>query len=176
MVDYPMDSTYTFDVESLTGGKYRITKKIIQWLQSTLSSLTDSNNETLFSKVNLGYNESTIKGFGKKPVCDVYLSNVDYTTDFTSNRPESIKSVIICYLKGNMNNTYLKACELCDYLLQEFEENDDLRVLIEETTVDEETRYTRIVRNTFVSRCELRLIPATKTYGVLVAFELEHQI
>ena len=176
MVDYDMDSTYTFNVEDLTNGNFKITKKIIQWLQSTLAGLTDSNNESLFSKVNLGYNESTIKGFGKKPVCDVYLSNVDYTTDFTSNRPDTIKSVIICYLKGNMNNTYLKACELCDYLLQEFEQNENLRILIEDTVVDGETRHTRIVRNTFVSRCELRLIPATKTYGVLVAFELEHQI
>lgn len=163
---------YCFDLEDLTHNDYKVSKKIVEWLQNNLATLTDSNEQVIFSKVNYGYNENTIKGFGKKPVCDVYLTNATYDSDFQHNKPTSINSVIICYLKGNMNNTYLKACELFDYLLQEFEENDTWRQLTE--TID--TVPYMIVKDTFVRRSELRLIPGQKTYGVLCAFELEHQL
>lgn len=166
------DEEYCFDLEDLTNNDYKVSKKIVEWLQSNLATLTDTNDNVIFSKVNYGYNENTLKGFGKKPVCDVYLTTTNYDSDFQHNKPTSINSVIICYLKGNMNNTYLKACELLDYLLQEFEENDDWRKLSE--TID--TVYYRIVQDTFIRRTELRLIPGQKTYGVLVAFELEHQL
>jgi hypothetical protein len=80
-------------------------------------------NLNVFSKVNYGYNEDTIKGFGKKPVADVYINNISYGSDLLDNSPDSVTTFIICYLKGNMNKTYLKACELTDYLIQEFEDN-----------------------------------------------------
>lgn len=166
------DEEYCFDVTGLTGNNYKFSKKIVEWLQSNLTNLKDVNEQTIFSKVNYGYNENTIKGFGKKPVADVYLTNTTYDSDFQHNKPTSINSVIICYLKGNMNNTYLKACELQDYLLQEFEENKAWREL--STTIDD--TYYRIVNDTFIRRTELRLIPGQKTYGVLCAFELEHQL
>lgn len=166
------DEEYCFDFEELTSNDYRVTKKIVEWLQYNLSHIHDTHDNQLFSKVNYGYNENTLKGFGKKPVCDVYLTNATYDSDFQHNKPTSINSVIICYLKGNMNNTYLKACELMDYLLQEFEENNNWRQLTE--TID--TVPYIIVKDTFVRRSELRLIPGQKTYGVLCAFELEHQL
>ena len=166
------DEEYCFDFEELTSDDYSVTKKIVEWLQYNLSHIHDTSDNPLFSKVNYGYNENTIKGFGKKPVCDVYLTNAAYDSDFQHNKPTSINSVIIAYLKGNMNNTYLRACELMDYFLQEFEENSKWRQLIE--TIDE-VPYV-IVKDTFVRRSELRLIPGQKTYGVLVAFELEHQL
>lgn len=172
MTELPVNAEYCYDLESITSNDYRVTKKIIGWLHTNLTSLVDAEDNPVFSKVNYGYNENTIKGFGKKPVADVYLPQATYDSDFQHNKPTSINSVIICYLKGNMNTTYLKACELMDYLLQEFEENPDWRELSE--TVDD--TYYQIVQDTFVRRSELQLIPGQKTYGVLCAFELEHMI
>ena len=106
-----LNITYDFDLTEKTLYDYKCTKQIIEWLQSNMESLTDDNNKTLFSKVNLGYNENTLKGFGKKPVCDVYINRINYTSDLQTNTPNTVTSFIICYLKGNMNNTYLKACE-----------------------------------------------------------------
>ena len=63
-----------------------------------------------------------------------------------------------------MNNAYLKACELTDYLVQEFEENNNFREL------------TDIVRYTSVENVELQIIPAGKSYGVVCAFELQHKL
>ena len=63
-----------------------------------------------------------------------------------------------------MNRTYEKACELTDFLIQEFEENGDFREL------------SNIVRNTNVANVELQIIPNGKAYGVLCAFELEHNL
>lgn len=173
-IEKEMDVTYTFDLIPETKSYYMVTRLIMGWLYDNLSNIKDTHDDTLFSKVNFGYNESTLKGFGKKPVCDVYLTNVNYDTDYDSNKPLNIHSVIICYLKGNMNNTYLKACELCDYLLQEFEENNNWREYSYTTTSNNIEQNIMLIQDTFVRNCELRIIPGTKTYGVLVAFELEH--
>ena len=159
-----LNITYDFNLTEKTLYDYKCTKQIIEWLQSNMESLTDDNNKTLFSKVNLGYNENTLKGFGKKPVCDVYINRINYTSDLQTNTPNTVTSFIICYLKGNMNNTYLKACELIDYLIQEFEETNSFREL------------PTIIRETFVRNVEVRVIPQGKTYGVLCAFELEHEL
>ena len=176
MTSLEVDAEYCFDLEAETHPDYRITRHIMEWLKQNMEDLTDSNNHRVFSKVNYGYNENTLKGFGKKPVCDVYINNLQYDTDFDSNRPNNVNSFIICYLKGNMNNAYLKACELTDYLLQGFELNTDWRELTITSTVDNETNYNRIVRDTFIRNVELQIIPGSKTYGVLCAFELEHEL
>ena len=177
MVEVELDAVYTFCVEEATRDNSQLPKLIIEWLQSNLSNIKDANEETIFSKVNLGYNENTLKGFGKKPVCDVYLTNINYESDFDSNRPSTINSAVICYLKGNMNTAYLKACELTDYLIQEFEENNNWRqYLIDYTDPNGNTYKRKIVSQTLVKRTELRVIPGQKTYGVLCAFELEHTI
>ena len=171
-----VDTEYCFDLESETHPDYRVTKHIMEWLKHNMENLTDNKNRTVFSKVNYGYNQDTLKGFGKKPVCDVYINKLTYTSDLKNNIPDSINTFIICYLKGTMNNTYLKACELTDYLLQGFEENLDWRELILTDTVNNETIETRIIRDTFVRNVDLQIIPGNKTYGVLCAFELEHKL
>jgi hypothetical protein len=141
-----------------------------------MENITDSNKNKLFSKVNYGYNEDTIKGFGKKPVCDVYIDSFKYGSDFQVNAPDTVTSFIICYLKGNMNNTYLKACEITDYLMQEFNDNESFRRLTLTETVDDETVITNIVGDTYIRDVKLKIIPTGKTYGVLCAFELEHEL
>ena len=155
---------YEFTISGKTHPDYQCTLAIIEWIKSNLDSLTDDYNKPLFSKVNYGYNSETIKGFGKKPVADVYINNIEYTSDFDNNYPDNINSFIICYLKGNMNNAYIKACELTDYLIQQFEENESFREL------------TNIVRYTSIENVKIELIPNGKTYGVLCAFELKHKL
>lgn len=164
MIIMDVDIEYEFDLEPKTEDDFRITKPIVEWVHDNLENLN------VFSKVNYGYNEDTIKGFGKKPVADVYINNISYGSDLLENSPDSVTTFIICYLKGNMNKTYLKACELTDYLIQEFEDNPDFRKLT--LTTDEGTL--NIVRDTYIRNVELQIIPGNKTYGVLCAFELEH--
>ena len=155
---------YEFTISGQTHPDYQCCASIIEWIKSNLESMTDDYTHPLFGKVNYGYNENTLKGFGKKPVADVYIDNLEYTSDFDNNKPNTVNSFIICYLKGNMNNAYLKACELTDYLIQQFEENTSFREL------------TDIVRYTRVANVRLQIIPNGKTYGVLCAFELEHEL
>ena len=81
-----------------------------------------------------------------------------------SGRTDNVNSVIICYLKGNANNAYLKMCELTDFLIQQFEENEDFREL------------QSIVRYTYVRNVRIQVNPNSKVYGVLCAFELEHKL
>ena len=155
---------YEFTVTGQTHPDYQCCSAIVQWIQTNLESLRDDYNKALLSKVNLGYNSDAIKGFGKKPVADVYIDTLSYESDFDNNKPDNVHSFIICYLKGNMNNAYLKACELTDYLIQQFEESEAFREL------EDIVRYTR------VANVELQIIPNGKTYGVLCAFELEHEL
>ena len=162
--EVPIDVTWTFTLKEKTIPDYRCTYSIIEWLRKNLEELTDDNADKVFSKVNYGYNEQTLKGFGRKPVADVYISNVEYSSDLNSNTPVNVNSIIICYLKGNMNDTYEKACELTDFLIQEFEENPSFR------------ECPNIVRDTYVSNVELQIIPQGKTYGVICAFELKHDL
>ena len=176
MIFMDVDIEYEFDLEPEITIDYRISKQILEWLKENMENITDSNDKKLFSKVNYGYTEDTIKGFGKKPVCDVYINNITYDSDLHVNVPSSVTSFIICYLKGNMNNAYLKACELTDYLIQEFNDNESFRRLTLTNVIDQETVITNIVRDTFIRNVELQVIPGSKTYGVLCAFELEHEL
>lgn len=167
-----VDIEYTFDLTPETSTDYKCSTRIIEWLKSNMENITDAKNQKVFSKVNYGYNEDSIKGFGKKPVCDVYINNISYDSDLTHNIPDKITSFIICYLKGNMNKTYLKAAELTDYLIQEFNDNESFRRL----TITEEGVVCNIVRDTFIRDVQLQIIPSGKTYGVICAFELEHEL
>ena len=167
-----VDIEYEFDLDPVTNVDYKITKRILEWLKQNMENITDSNDKKLFSKVNYGYTEDTLKGFGKKPVCDVYINTVRYDSDLHQNIPDSVTSFIICYLKGNMNNAYLKATELTDYLIQEFNDNTQFR----ELQIIENENTLNIVRNTFIRDVELQNIPSGKTYGVICAFELEHEL
>lgn len=176
MIIMDVDIEYEFDLAPITTDNYKVNKHIAEWLHNNMENITDAKNNKLFSKVNYGYNEDTIKCFGKKPVCDVYVNNISYDSDLTQNIPDTVTSFIICYLKGNMNATYLKACELTDYLIQEFNDNESFRRLTLRTTVDKETVIRNIVRDTFIRDVQLQIIPSGKTYGVLCAFELEHEL
>lgn len=159
-----MDLTYSFNLTQTTLDDYKCTVDIIEWLKSNMESLTDDSNNALFSKVNYGYNEETLKGFGKKPVCDVYIDNLEYDSDLSSNTPEKVNTFIIYSLKGKMNNAYLKACEITDYIIQEFNETDSFREL------------NNVVRDTFIRDVRFEIIPSGKSYGVLCAFKLEHEL
>lgn len=172
MIIMDVDITYEFDLESETSVDYQCSKQIVEWLKHNMENLTDAKNNKVFSKVNYGYNEDTIKGFGKKPVCDVYINSISYDSDLISNVPDSVTSFIICYLKGNMNTAYLKAMELTDYLIQEFNDNESFRRL----TITGNETVTNIVRDTFIRDVQLQIIPSGKTYGVICAFELEHEL
>ena len=163
MVNMELDEEYCFCLSEETSIDYTVCSDTMEWLKTNMESIKDTNNVTLFSKVNYGYNENTLKTFGKKPVCDVYIGNIKLSTDMTINQPSSINTFIICYLKGNMNNTYAKACELTDYLIQEFMTNDDFR------TSD-------LIYDTIIEDIRFNIIPQGKTYGVLCAFELQHKI
>ena len=171
MILMDVDIEYEFELEPITTIDYKCSKHIVEWLKENMENIKDKNGHKVFSKVNYGYNENTIKGFGKKAVCDVYINNISYDSDFTHNIPNSVTSYIICYLKGNMNNAYLKACELTDYLIQEFNDNEDFRRL---SLTD--NGVVNIVRDTFIRDVRLQIIPSGKSYGVLCAFELEHEL
>jgi len=153
---------YTFTVTGQTTPNYKMTSSILSWLQDNLKGLKDDNNKPLFGKVNCGYNESTLKSFGKKPVADVYINKVEYTDDFERNTPESVHSIIICHLKGVNNNAYEKATEVHDLLMQEFIEKESFRCL------------DKIVRSSHITNSEFVNPPTSKKWGVIVAFEIKH--
>ena len=103
-----------------------------------------------------------MKGFGNKPVCDVYLDNIDYRTDFDLNQPASVNTVIIITLKGNANNTYGKALDLTDYIIQEFIENNDWREL------------DRVVKETHITDTQVQINPDNKVWSTMIIFQLNH--
>lgn len=155
---------YDFTISESIKPEYGIVTPIIEWLQENLQSLTDDDEDDLFGKVNVGFNESSLKSFGKKPVVDVYVDNLDYGEDFDDNIPTNAHTFIICALKGANNPTYLKACELHDLLMQEFITNDSFRHLPGK------------VRDTIITNSEIRIQPLNKKYGIVVALELNHKL
>ena len=163
-VEVDLDERYTFTITGQITHDYSFTSNVIEWLQANLEGLKDDYLQPLFGKVNTGFNDSTLKTFGKKPVCDVYINTVEYTGDFDNHYPEKVKSIVIVYLKGANNHTYGKACELHDLLMQEFITNEDFR------------RLDDIVSETYITNSELRVQPLQKKWGVIVAFELTHDL
>lgn len=162
MTDIEQDIEYTFELSEITNQDYRMAYSISEWLKRNLESIKDSKDNILFGKVNTGFNEDTLKGFGKKPVCDVYVGNVEYNNDFENSIPESVHSIIIFYLKGANNNAYMKCNELHDFLIQEFITNESFRYL------------DSIVKDTRIINSELMNQPLNKKWGVMGALELSH--
>ena len=163
MTNLDIDETYTFEVTESTIPDYRMCASISQWIHTNLENLTDDDDHKLFNKINYGYNEETLKGFGKKPVADVYVNNIEYDADITYTRPESATSVIIFHVKGTSDKAYLKACELHDYIMQQFIENREWREL------------DTIVRDTVVTTSRLLNHPRNG-WAVMGAFELRHDL
>ena len=163
-IEVPMDETYTFHISERTIPEYTISTAISQWLVSNLESLVDDYNHVIFSKVNCGFNENTLKTFGKKPTCDVYINSVEYNTDFDYSAPEAVNTIILFYMKGANNNAYMQCCALHDYIMQEFLENESFR------------RLDGVVRDTYITNSELMNQPFNKKWGVMGAFELSHKL
>ena len=161
---YDINSEYSFTVSESIDPDYKITSKISVWLKENLETLKDDNEDIIFNKVNFGYNEDSLKGFGNKPVCDVYTHKVEYSEDFDAYPAESVYSIIIFYMKGANNKAYLKACDLHDYLIQEFIKNRSFRFL-------EDT-----VRDTCILNSELMNQPINKKWGVMGVLELSHEL
>jgi len=157
------DITYSFTITERVIPDYQMASAIITWLKTNMESLTDDYNNSLFGKVNTGFSDDSLKTFGKKPVCDVYIDNVEYSTDFDDHKPDIVNSILICYLKGANNQTYNKACELHDYIMQEFIETTSFR------------RCT-VVRDTYIRNSQVQVQPLQKKWGVIVAFELSHKL
>ena len=157
-----VDATYRIELKGKTEPKYTISQQISAWLQKNLEGLTDDHDKTLFSKVNTGYNEETLKTFGGKPVCDVYINNVEYSDTFEVTQPDKVNTIILFYFKGANNNSYMEACALHDYIMQEFINNEDFQEL------------EGIVSETRIKNSELRIQPIRKKWGVVGAFELSH--
>lgn len=163
-VEVDVDEEYTFCVSEKTVPDYRMAYSILEWIQSNLESLTDDNEHTIFSKVNCGFNESTLKSYGKKPVCDVYLDRVEYDGDFDNHVPVNAYTFLIFHMKGANNETYMKACSLHDYLMQ---------TLISDTSFRE---LSTIVKDTHIENSEIRIQPVNKKWGLIGAFELKHEL
>lgn len=157
-----IDIDYSFDVSGSIDPDRKMTSKISLWLQENLENLTDDNGDIIFNKVNFGYNENSLKALGNKPVCDVYVNNVEYSEDFDEYPAESVHSIILFYMKGANNKSYLKACDLHDYLIQEFIKNRAFKFL-------EDT-----VKDTLILNSELMNQPINKKWGVMGALELSH--
>jgi hypothetical protein len=168
MVDYDKevdtDITYTFKVTERTSDITGVTTQILEWLHDNLEDLRDDLNKQIFGKVNYGFNDDNIKTFGRKPVCDVYLNKVEYDGDFEDHIPIKVNTFLIFYLKGANNHTYLKACELHDYLVSVLSNTESFK------------RLDNVVRDTYITNTEVRNQKIRGGYGVLGAFELTHTL
>ena len=160
-----VDATYRIKLKSKTKPEYTISQQIAEWLQTNLESLTDDEDKPLFNKVNTGYNEDSLKTFGRQPVCDIHVgNNIEYSDTFEVTQPDKVNSIVLFYMKGANNKNYMNACSLHDYVMQEFIVNDDFKEL------------DGIVSNTRIQNSELRTQLIRKQWGVIVAFELSHWI
>ena len=168
MVDYDKevdtDITYTFHVTEQTSDITGVTTQVLEWLHDNLEDLRDDLNKQIFGKVNYGFNDANIKTFGRKPVCDVYLNKVEYDGDFEDHIPIKVNTFLIFYLKGANNHTYLKACELHDYLVSVLSNTESFK------------RLDNVVRDTYITNTEVRNQKIRGGYGVLGAFELTHTL
>ena len=159
-----VDEEYTFNISEKLTQDYRMAASIIEWLQGNLEELTDDDDKIIFSKVNCGFTESTLKSYGKKPVCDVYLDRVEYGGDFDNHVPINMYTFLLFHMKGANNPNYIKACGLHDYLMQELISNESFRQL------------PSIVKDTHIENSEIRIQPINKKWGVIGAFELKHEL
>lgn len=164
IVEVDLDERYTFNLAQSTVQDYKMSTAISQWLKGNIEGLVDDDDNAIFGKVNNGFNENTLKTFGNKPVCDIYINKINYEGSFDNHIPGSVETLVIAYLKGANNTTYMKACELHDYIMQEFIENEEFQ------------RLDNIVKETVISDSEFRIQPLNKKWGVVVAFQLTHTL
>ena len=163
-VEVPLDIHYELHIKEKIRTEHTLTQTIIEWLLTNLTSLKDNHDKPVFSKVNYGFNEGNLKSFGSRPVCDVYIDNVEYDNNFDQSLPNRVKTIIIFYFKGANNNSYLEACKLHDYLMQEFMENTDWKQL------------TGFVSDTLITGSRVINQSIRKSWGVIGALELTHKI
>jgi hypothetical protein len=159
-----VDITYTFTISDDVISDYGFTTQILEWLQANLEALVDDHRQKIFGKVNTGFDEKILKTFGKKPVCDIYINNVEYDADFEGRKPLRVNTIVLYYLKGANNHTYMKACELHDLLLSKFANEESFR------------RLTDVVIDTYITNSEVRNENIRGGYGVMGAFELSHTL
>ena len=159
-----VDATFRFKIEEKIAYQYTISQQISAWIQKNLEELTDDDNKKLFSHVSTGFNEDALKTFGNQPVCDVYINNTGYDHTFDVTQPEQVNSVVLFYLKGASDKSYMNACAVHDYIMQEFIENENFKSL------------DGIVSDTRITNSELRVQSIRKKWGVMGAFELSHHL
>ena len=167
-IEIDPDIEYCFKLSSKTSPSFKRTKAISEWLVNNLSNLKDDDDKILFNKVSTGFNENKLKTFNGRPTCDVYIDSLTYETDFDYPQPVSVNSIVLFYFKGANNVAYMNACELHDYLMQEFLTNDSWKSL----TVDKRV----IVKDTVIRNSELMMQPINKKWGCMGAFELSHKL
>ena len=155
---------YTFTITGKLDPDYSMAYSILTWLQGNLEGLKDDYLKPIFGKVNTGFNEDILRTFGKRPVCDVYISSVEYEGSFDNHIPTKVHSIVLFYFKGANNTTYLKATELHDLLMQEFITNNEFKHLDD------------TVKDTYIMNSEIRNQNIRGGYGVMGAFELTHDL
>ena len=163
-IEVDLDDRYTFTISESVTPEYGVSTQVLEWLHDNLASLKDDSNKAIFGKVNYGFNDNTIKTFGKKPVCDVYIDKVEYDGDFDGHTPIKVHTIVIFYMKGANNQTYLKATELHDLIMQEFITNTSFKLLDD------------VVQGTIIKDSGLRNQSIRGGYGVLGTFELSHDL
>ncbi len=162
------DATFQFCVSGQTQSSFKVSVAVSEWLVNNLSSLKDDNDKIIFNKVSNGFNQNKLKTFSGHPTCDVYINSIDYETDFDYCQPVNVNTIVLFYFKGANNKAYMKACELHDYIMQEFITNDSWKTL---TVKDKQ-----IVQDTVITNSQLMMQPIQKNWGVMGAFELSHKL
>lgn len=164
MTNIPINEEFEIELSESTIPDYKMCALISQWIHDNLEQLTDDDDHKLFNKVNYGFNEDILKTFGKKPVCDIYVDNIEYESDITYSKPESAHSIIIFYVKGANDKAYIQTCQIHDYIMQQFIKNEDWKHL------------QGIVRDTVITNSQVMNQPINKKWGVMGAFELRHDL
>lgn len=155
---------YTFSISEQTIQKYGVTYQVLSWLQENMESLKDDYDNQIFGKVNTGFDDKTLKTFGKRPVCDVYINNVEYDSYFDTYIPIKVNTIVLFYMKGANNPTYMKGCELHDFIMQEFITQESFK------------RLGDVVKDTVITNSEVRNENIRGGYGVMGIFELTHDL
>ena len=163
-IDVDVEEFYTFCITKQVEPEYGVSTNILEWLKGNMEGMLDDLDHPIFGKVNTGFNDNILKTFGKRPVCDVYINKVEYSTDFDRTIPIRVHSIVLFYLKGANNHTYLKGCELHDLVMQQFITDPSFKWL------------DNVVRNTRVINSEIRNQTIRGGYGVMGAFELTHDL
>ena len=94
-VEVDLDEVYTFKITGKVLPVYSMSVEILSWIKGNIESLLDDYNTQIFGKVNTGFNEGILKTFGKKPVCDVYIRKVEYSSTFDSDMPIKVQTIVL---------------------------------------------------------------------------------